>query len=140
VTAAVEILEWFSGEAIRTYGRIIPARQPEVAQQVVREPVGPVAAFTPWNFPVVQSVRKLAAALAAGCSVVMKGPEETPTACAALFRILHRAGVPAGTINLVFGEPAEISRFLIGHPAIRKVSFTGSVRWVVRSLPSPAAT
>jgi succinate-semialdehyde dehydrogenase/glutarate-semialdehyde dehydrogenase len=127
VAAAVEVLEWFSGEAVRTYGRIIPARQHEVIQLVVREPVGPVAAFTPWNFPVVQSVRKLAAALAAGCSIVMKGPEETPTACAQLFRILHEAGVPAGVINLVFGEPVEISRFLIAHPAIRKVSFTGSV-------------
>jgi len=127
VAAAVEVLDWFSGEAVRTYGRVIPARQREVVQQVVREPVGPVAAFTPWNFPVVQSVRKLAAALAAGCSVVMKGPEETPSACAALFRILHKAGVPAGAINLVFGEPAEISRFLIPHPEIRKISFTGSV-------------
>lgn len=127
VAAAVEVLEWFAGEAVRTYGRIIPARQPEVIQEVVREPVGPVAAFTPWNFPVVQSVRKLAAALAAGCSIVMKGPEEAPTACSELFRILQEAGVPAGTINLVFGEPAEISRFLVAHPAIRKVSFTGSV-------------
>lgn len=127
VAAAVEVLDWFSGEAVRIYGRTIPARQPEVVQQVVREPVGPVAAFTPWNFPVVQSVRKLAAALAAGCSIIMKGPEETPTACAALFGILHKAGIPAGVINLVFGEPAEISRFLIAHPAIRKVSFTGSL-------------
>jgi len=127
VTAAVEVLEWFSGEAVRVYGRTIPARQSEVIQQVVRAPVGPVAAFTPWNFPVVQSVRKLAAALAAGCSVVMKGPEETPTACAALFRILQDAGVPGGVINLVFGQPKEISEFLIAHPAIRKVSFTGSI-------------
>jgi succinate-semialdehyde dehydrogenase/glutarate-semialdehyde dehydrogenase len=128
VVAAVEVLDWFSGEAIRTYGRTIPARQPEVIQQVVREPVGPVAAFTPWNFPVVQSVRKLAAALAAGCSIVMKGPEETPTSCSELFRILHEAGVPHGVINLVFGHPKDISLFLIAHPAIRKVSFTGSVQ------------
>jgi succinate-semialdehyde dehydrogenase/glutarate-semialdehyde dehydrogenase len=127
VVAAAEVLDWFSGEAIRTYGRTIPARQPEVIQQVVREPVGPVAAFTPWNFPVVQSVRKLAAALAAGCSIVMKGPEEAPTSCSELFRILHEAGVPNGAINLVFGHPKEISEFLIAHPAVRKVSFTGSV-------------
>lgn len=127
VGAAIEVLDWFAGEAVRTYGRVIPSRQPEVSQQAIREPVGPVAAFTPWNFPIVQSVRKLAAALAVGCSVVLKGPEETPTASAALCRILQEAGVPAGVINLVFGEPREISEFLIAHPAIRKVSFTGSV-------------
>jgi succinate-semialdehyde dehydrogenase/glutarate-semialdehyde dehydrogenase len=115
-----------AGEAQRAYGRIIPARAKEVLQLVTREPVGPVAAFTPWNFPINQMVRKIAGALAAGCSIVVKGPEETPASCAELVRAFDEAGVPAGVVNLVFGTPAEISEYLIPHPAIRKVSFTGS--------------
>jgi succinate-semialdehyde dehydrogenase/glutarate-semialdehyde dehydrogenase len=93
---------------------------------VIKEPVGPVAAFTPWNFPINQAVRKISAALAAGCSVILKGPEETPASCAELVRCYADAGVPAGVINLVFGVPAEISEYLIPHPVIKKVSFTGS--------------
>ena len=96
-------------------------------QLVLKEPVGPVAAFTPWNFPINQAARKVAAALAAGCSVILKGPEETPASCAALVQALADAGLPAGVLNLVFGVPAEISDYLIPHPIIRKVSFTGSV-------------
>jgi succinate-semialdehyde dehydrogenase / glutarate-semialdehyde dehydrogenase len=88
--------------------------------------VGPVAAFSPWNFPINQAVRKISAALAAGCSIILKGPEETPVPCAELVRAFVDAGVPAGTINLVFGVPADISNYLIPHPVIRKVSFTGS--------------
>jgi succinate-semialdehyde dehydrogenase/glutarate-semialdehyde dehydrogenase len=92
----------------------------------MKEPVGPVAAFTPWNFPINQAVRKASAALAAGCSIIIKGPEETPASCAALVRAFCDAGIPAGTINIVFGVPAQVSGYLIPHPAIRKVSFTGS--------------
>jgi len=125
-TAAGDIIDWFAEEARRTYGQIIPARADGVSQLVTREPVGPVAAFTPWNFPINQAVRKVSAALAAGCSVILKGPEETPASCAALVRAYADAGVPAGVLNLVFGVPSEISEYLIPHPVIRKITFTGS--------------
>src|SRR5919202_6348885 len=95
-------------------------------QLVIKEPVGPVAAFTPWNFPINQVVRKLSAALAAGCSIIVKAPEETPASPAELIRCFADAGVPAGVVNLVYGVPAEISEYLIPHPVIRKISFTGS--------------
>ncbi|MHA6686158.1 NAD-dependent succinate-semialdehyde dehydrogenase [Mesorhizobium sp. A556] len=127
VATSADILDWFAEEARRTYGRVVPARDPYVRQTVLKEPVGPVAAFTPWNFPVSQAARKVGAALAAGCSMVLKPAEETPASTAMLARVLHEAGLPAGVLNLVYGVPAEISAFLIAHPAIRKVSFTGSV-------------
>ncbi|KAF1039813.1 MAG: Alpha-ketoglutaric semialdehyde dehydrogenase [Delftia tsuruhatensis] len=120
------IIEWFADEALRVYGRIVPSRRPEVQQLVIKEPVGPVAAFTPWNFPVNQIVRKIGAALATGCSFLCKAPEETPAAPAALFKCFVDAGVPAGVVGLVFGDPAQISSYLIAHPVIRKVTFTGS--------------
>jgi succinate-semialdehyde dehydrogenase/glutarate-semialdehyde dehydrogenase len=124
--ASGDIIEWFAEEGRRAYGRIVPARAPGVQQLVIKEPVGPVAAFTPWNFPINQAVRKISAALAAGCSIIVKGPEETPASCAELVRAFADAGVPAGVVNLVFGVPAEISTYLISHPIIRKISFTGS--------------
>ncbi len=124
--AAADIIEWFADEGRRIYGRVVPSRNPAVQQLVVKEPVGPVAAFTPWNFPVNQVVRKLCAALATGCSFIVKAPEETPASPAQLLRAFADAGVPAGVIGLVYGNPAEISGYLIPHPAIRKVTFTGS--------------
>ncbi|SAK97256.1 NAD-dependent succinate-semialdehyde dehydrogenase [Caballeronia ptereochthonis] len=124
--SAADIIEWFAEEGRRTYGRVIPSRSGAVRQIVTREPVGPVAAFTPWNFPINQAVRKVSAALASGCSVVLKGPEETPASCAALVQAYVDAGLPAGVLNLVFGVPADVSKYLIAHPAIRKISFTGS--------------
>jgi succinate-semialdehyde dehydrogenase/glutarate-semialdehyde dehydrogenase len=124
--AAGDLIDWFAEEARRTYGRVIPARADGVYQLVVKEPVGPVAAFTPWNFPINQAVRKCSAALAAGCSIILKGPEETPASCAALIKCYEEAGVPPGVVQLVFGIPAEISEYLIPHPTIRKVTFTGS--------------
>jgi succinate-semialdehyde dehydrogenase/glutarate-semialdehyde dehydrogenase len=127
VVSGADILDWFAEEARRTYGRVIPARSDTVQQIVTKEPVGPVAAFTPWNFPINQAARKVAAALAAGCSVILKGPEETPASCAALVQALADAELPAGVLNLVFGVPADVSSYLIPHPTIRKVSFTGSV-------------
>jgi succinate-semialdehyde dehydrogenase/glutarate-semialdehyde dehydrogenase len=127
IATSADILDWFAEEARRTYGRVVPARDPYVRQTVLKEPVGPVAAFTPWNFPVSQAARKVGAALAAGCSMVLKPAEETPASTAVLARVLQEAGLPAGVLNLVYGVPAEISSFLIAHPAIRKVSFTGSV-------------
>jgi succinate-semialdehyde dehydrogenase/glutarate-semialdehyde dehydrogenase len=126
VGASADIIEWFAEEGRRIYGRLIPARAETVQQLVVKEPVGPVAAFSPWNFPVAQAVRKISAALACGCTIVLKGPEETPACCAALVQAFSDAGVPRGAIALVYGVPAEISQHLIPHPAIRKVSFTGS--------------
>jgi len=124
--AAADIIDWFAEEARRAYGRIVPARAEGVYQLVMKEPVGPVAAFTPWNFPINQVVRKLSAALATGCSIIVKAPEETPASPAALIRAFADAGLPAGVANLVFGVPAEISEYLIPHPVIRKVTFTGS--------------
>ncbi len=121
-----DTIDWFAEEARRAYGRVIPARQPGVYQLVVKEPVGPVAAFTPWNFPINQIVRKLCAALAAGCSIIVKAPEETPASPAELIRCFADAGVPAGVMALVYGTPSEISEYLVPHPVIRKVTFTGS--------------
>lgn len=126
VNAGADIIEWFADEGRRVYGRIVPGRNLAAQQLVIKEPVGPVAAFTPWNFPVNQIVRKIGAALATGCSFLCKAPEETPAAPAALLRCFVDAGVPAGVVGLVFGDPAEISSYLIPHPVIRKVTFTGS--------------
>jgi len=123
--ARVEVLA-FADEGRRVYGRIVPPRNLAAQQWVIKEPIGPVAAFTPWNFPVNQVVRKLSAALATGCSFLVKAPEETPASPAALLQAFVDAGVPAGTVGLVFGDPAEISAYLIAHPIIRKVTFTGS--------------
>ncbi len=124
--AGADVIDWFAEEGKRAYGRVIPARGEGIYQLVVKEPVGPVAAFTPWNFPINQAVRKLSAALTTGCSVILKAPEETPASPAALVRAFADAGVPAGVINLVYGSPAEISSYLIPHPVIRKMTFTGS--------------
>src|SRR6202521_5496944 len=124
--AGADVIDWFAEEGRRAYGRVIPARAEGIYQIVVKEPVGPVAAFTPWNFPINQAVRKISASLATGCSVIIKGPEETPASCAALVQAYLDAGLPAGVINLVFGVPATISEYLIPHPTIRKISFTGS--------------
>jgi succinate-semialdehyde dehydrogenase / glutarate-semialdehyde dehydrogenase len=124
--AGADIIDWFAEEGRRTYGRTIPARVEGVYQLEIKQPVGPVAAFTPWNFPINQAVRKISAAVATGCSIIIKGPEETPASCAALVDAYVNAGLPAGVINLVFGVPAEISSYLIPHPVIRKISFTGS--------------
>ena len=124
--AAADIIEWFADEGMRVYGRIVPSRNLAVRQLVLKDPVGPVAAFTPWNFPINQVVRKLSAALASGCSMLIKAPEETPAAPAALIQAFADAGLPADVVGLVYGNPAEISSYLIPHPIIRKVTFTGS--------------
>lgn len=127
VMSSADLLDWFAGEGQRAYGQVIPARAPNVSQMVLKQPVGPVAAFTPWNFPMSQLVRKLGPALAVGCTMVAKPPEDTPASPAALAQALVDAGLPAGVLNIVYGEPAEIANHLIPHPVIRKVSFTGSV-------------
>jgi succinate-semialdehyde dehydrogenase/glutarate-semialdehyde dehydrogenase len=126
IGVGADVIDWFAEEGRRAYGRVIPARADGIYQLVIKEPVGPVAAFTPWNFPINQAVRKISAAVATGCSVILKGPEETPGACAALVQAYVDAGLPAGVVNLVYGVPSEISEYLIPHPIIRKVTFTGS--------------
>ncbi len=125
--AAADIIDWFADEGLRVYGRIVPSRFNLAARQMVlKDPVGPVAAFTPWNFPVNQVVRKLGAALACGCSMIVKAAEETPASPAELIRAFADAGLPSGVLGLVYGNPAEISNYLIPHPVIRKITFTGS--------------
>ncbi len=128
VGTAADIFEWYAEEARRLYGRVIPPRQPGVRQWVQSEPVGAVAAFTPWNFPALTPARKIAGALAAGCACVIKASEETPATCMELVRACADAGLPRGVLNLVFGVPAEVSEFLLRQPAIRKISFTGSIQ------------
>jgi succinate-semialdehyde dehydrogenase / glutarate-semialdehyde dehydrogenase len=124
---SADIIEWFAEEGRRAYGRIIPARADGVRNMVIMEPIGVVAGFSPWNFPVSQAARKIGGALAAGCSIIIKCPEETPASPIGFVKCFHDAGVPPGVINLVYGVPAEISEYLIPHPSIRKISFTGSV-------------
>lgn len=126
VRFGAEIIEWFAEEGTRVAGRIVAPRGEGQIAQVFKEPVGPVAAFTPWNFPINQLVRKLCGALATGCSVIAKAPEETPASPAELVRAFVDAGIPAGVLGLVYGRPEAISAYLIPHPVIRKVTFTGS--------------
>lgn len=117
---------WDAGEGRRLYGRVIPARA-GMCQMALRYPLGIVAAFTPWNYPLASPTRKVAGALAAGCSIILKGAEETPSGPMRLIEAFHDAGVPEGAVNLVFGKPAEISEYLIPHLSVRLVTFTGSV-------------
>ncbi|MFZ4809002.1 MAG: NAD-dependent succinate-semialdehyde dehydrogenase [Hyphomicrobiaceae bacterium] len=127
VLGAADVIDWFAEEGRRAYGRIIPARADGIRNMVILEPIGVVAGFAPWNFPVTQAVRKIAASLAAGCTMIIKCPEETPGSPLALVRCFHDAGLPAGALNLLYGTPAELSEYLIPHPTVRKISFTGSV-------------
>jgi acyl-CoA reductase-like NAD-dependent aldehyde dehydrogenase len=126
VMACGEHAEWHAEECRRIYGRVIPARNDAVRQTVLREPVGVVAAFSPWNFPFSQAVRKVCAALGAGCTIVLKGPEDAPSAVVALAKIFHDAGLPKGVLNLVWGVPTEVSEHLLNSPIVRKITFTGS--------------
>ena len=127
VTRCADHCDWHAEECRRIYGRVIPPRSPNVRQLVLREPVGVCAAFTPWNFPYNQAIRKIAAAVGAGCTIVIKGPEDTPSAVVAIARLFHDAGLPPGVLNVVWGVPAEVSDHLIRSPIVRKISFTGSV-------------
>lgn len=127
VSSCADHADWHAEECRRIYGRVVPSRNPDVRQIVVREPIGVCVAFTPWNFPYNQAIRKIAAALGAGCTIVLKGPEDSPSAVMAIARMFHEAGLPPGCLNVVWGEPAKISDYLIRSPIVRKVSFTGSV-------------
>ncbi len=127
VQFCAEHCDWHAEECRRIYGRVIPARLPNVRNLVLREPVGVCAAFTPWNFPFNQAIRKIAAAIGAGCTLIIKGPEDAPSAVLAIARMFHDAGLPPGVLNMVWGVPAEVSDYLIRSPIVRKISFTGSV-------------
>ncbi|MEY4763049.1 MAG: hypothetical protein RLZZ200_2905 [Pseudomonadota bacterium] len=124
---AAEIFTWYAEEGRRAYGRVLPQRMPGVRMTVVKEPVGPVAGFAPWNFPLGNPARKIGAALGAGCPCIVKPAEETPASALAIAKALVDAGVPAGICNVVFGVPAEVSEHLLSSPIIRAMSFTGSV-------------
>jgi succinate-semialdehyde dehydrogenase / glutarate-semialdehyde dehydrogenase len=127
VLTSADIIDWYAEEGRRSYGRIVPGRVKGTRQLVVQEPVGIVAAFTPWNFPVLTPARKVGGALAAGCALILKASEETPGACVEMVRCFADAGLPAGVLNLVFGVPAEVSEHLLAKDAVRKISFTGSI-------------
>ncbi|WP_226553871.1 NAD-dependent succinate-semialdehyde dehydrogenase [Celeribacter naphthalenivorans] len=117
--------DWEAGQALRSYGWVMPAI-PDFQRQIERHPIGPVVAFTPWNVPMSSYARKTSAALAAGCSIIVKAAEETPGTAVELTKCFEEAGLPPGVLNLVFGDPAEISATLIASPISRLVTLTGS--------------
>jgi len=127
VITSADIIDWYAEEGRRAYGRIVPGRAKGTRQLVIQEPVGIVAAFTPWNFPVLTPARKIGGSLAAGCALILKASEETPGSCVELVRCFADAGLPAGVLNLVFGVPAQVSEHLLAKDAVRKISFTGSI-------------
>jgi succinate-semialdehyde dehydrogenase/glutarate-semialdehyde dehydrogenase len=127
VTVCSEHADWAAEECRRIYGRVIPARSEGVRQFVLKEPIGVVAAFSPWNCPYNQAIRKIVSALGAGCTIIIKGPEDAPSAVIAIARLFHEAGLPPGCLNVVWGVPSEVSTYLINSPIVRKISFTGSV-------------
>jgi succinate-semialdehyde dehydrogenase/glutarate-semialdehyde dehydrogenase len=127
VLTSVDVIDWYAEEGRRSYGRVVPGRSRSVRQLVVHEPVGIVAAFTPWNFPVLTPARKIGGALAAGCAIIIKASEETPGACVEMVRCFADAGLPAGVLNLVFGVPSEVSEHLLAAAVVKKISFTGSI-------------
>lgn len=128
VETAAGIFAWNAEEGRRAYGRVIPSRNRAIQQLAIREPLGPIAAFAPWNAPAITPARKISSALAAGCSVIIKPSEETPAAALAIAAVLEEAGLPAGVLNVVFGDPAQISQKLVGSPITRGLTFTGSTQ------------
>jgi succinate-semialdehyde dehydrogenase/glutarate-semialdehyde dehydrogenase len=126
VMMAAGLFDFYAGEVQRIYGRVL-VRPAGALSRVMREPVGPVAAFCPWNFPIANPARKLGAAIGAGCSIIIKPPEEAPGSAIAVLECLLDAGLPGDVASMVFGDPDMVSRHLIASPVIRKISFTGSV-------------
>ena len=124
---ATEVLEWYAEEGRRTYGRVLTQRQAGARMIVMRQPIGPVAAFTPWNFPQGNPARKLGAALGAGCSCIIKAAEDTPASAILMVKALQEAGVPDGAINLVYGVPGEVCPYILRSGVVRALTFTGSV-------------
>jgi succinate-semialdehyde dehydrogenase/glutarate-semialdehyde dehydrogenase len=123
---AIDYLDWYAEEGKRIYGDTIPASSPSKRLMVLRQPLGVVGAITPWNFPVAMITRKLAPALAAGCTVVLKPAEESPLSAIEVIKAFDEAGIPNGVINLIHGQPREIGDVLMSSPEVRKVTFTGS--------------
>jgi succinate-semialdehyde dehydrogenase/glutarate-semialdehyde dehydrogenase len=124
---AADFLLWFAEEAKRVYGETIPSARADQRFLVLRQPVGVVGAITPWNYPVSMLTRKVAPALAAGCTIVLKPAEQTPLLAVEVFKIFEEAGVPEGVVNLVTtADPAAVGGALVNHPAVRKITFTGS--------------
>ena len=138
VLRSCEIMEWDATEGRRVYGRVIPS-EPGIRNTVLRQPIGIVAAFSPWNFPMTSPARKIAGALSAGCAIILKASEETPAGAVQLVHAFADAGLPPGVLNLVFGKPSDISEYLIPQPAVRLVTFTGSIP-VGKHLAAMAAT
>jgi succinate-semialdehyde dehydrogenase/glutarate-semialdehyde dehydrogenase len=124
---SIEIFEWYAEEGRRAYGRVLTQRQAGSRMLVIKQPIGPVAAFTPWNFPQGNPARKLGAALGAGCSCVIKAAEDTPASAILIAKALQEAGVPDGVVNVVFGVPAEVCPYILRSKVIRKLTFTGSI-------------
>lgn len=124
---AIDVIRWYGEEGKRAYGRIIPPRVPGLRQMVVKEPIGPCCAFVAWNFPANNAIRKIAGAIGAGCSMLIKPSEETPGTAMAIAQCFQDAGLPAGVLNVVFGVPDEVSRQVLGSWIPRKLSFTGSI-------------
>lgn len=137
--AVANLFEFFGEECRRAYGRVL-VRPTGMRSLVVKEPIGPVAAFAPWNFPIINPGRKLAAPIAAGCPVILKPAEESPASAIEVVRALVDAGLPAGVVQLVFGVPDEVSRHLLASPIVRKLSFTGSTAVGKHLLALAAAT
>jgi succinate-semialdehyde dehydrogenase/glutarate-semialdehyde dehydrogenase len=127
VGMSAEIIDWYAEEGRRAYGRVLPRRASGTRMSVVKDPVGPVAAFAPWNFPLGNPARKLGAPLAAGCPCILKPAEETPASAIGVAQALVDAGLPDGVVAIVFGVPDDVSRHLLASPVIRKISFTGSI-------------
>jgi succinate-semialdehyde dehydrogenase/glutarate-semialdehyde dehydrogenase len=127
VGLSADIFDWFAEEGRRAYGRVLPQQRPGVRMTVIKEPVGPVAAFAPWNFPIGNPARKIGAALGAGCPCILKPAEESPGSALEVARTLLDAGLPQGVLSIVFGVPHQVSMHLIASPVIRAVSFTGSI-------------
>ena len=123
---AIATTRWYGGRRQRAYGRIIPSRAPDLQHIVLKEPVGPSLAFVAWNFPATNVIRKVAGALAAGCSMIIKPSEETPGTAVAIARCFQDAGLPAGVLNVGFGVPDKVSRYLLASPIPKKISVTGS--------------
>jgi succinate-semialdehyde dehydrogenase/glutarate-semialdehyde dehydrogenase len=126
IAYAAAFIEWFGEEGKRLYGDVIPGHQPDKRLLVIRQPIGVVAAITPWNFPAAMITRKAGPALAAGCTMVCKPATQTPYSALALAELAVRAGIPSGVLNVITGDSAPIGTELTSHPSVRKLTFTGS--------------